>query len=109
MFSAYSGELASDVREGMLVKIRLEKNFYHIASHVILGKSTIDTWMKKMLKMEIQICMLNRYFRVEIGEVVTEVIVAVVVEAAVALVVEPPTFVPQHTADLVAKHQKRKK
>ena len=64
-----------------------------------------------MLKMEIQICMLNRYFRVEIEEVVTEVIVAVVVEAAVALAlaVEPPTRVPQHTADLVAKHQKRKK
>ena len=53
MFSAYSGELASDVREGMRVKIRLENNFYHIAGHVILGKSTIDTWMKKMSKMEV--------------------------------------------------------
>ena len=51
----------------------------------------------------------DRCFRVEIGEVVTEVIVEVVVEAAVALAVEPPTHVPQHTADLVAKHQKRKK
>ena len=27
LFSAYSGELASDVREGMLVKLRLENNF----------------------------------------------------------------------------------
>ena len=53
LFSAYSGELASDVREGMLVKIRLENNFYRIAGHVIHGKSTIDTWMKKMSKMEV--------------------------------------------------------
>ena len=53
LFSAYSGELASDVREGMLVKIMLEKNFYRVARHVILGKSTIDTWMKKMSKMEV--------------------------------------------------------
>ena len=53
LFSAYSGELASDVREGMLVKIRLENKFYCIAGHVILGKSTIDTWMKKMSKMEV--------------------------------------------------------
>ena len=53
LFSAYSGELASDVREGMLVKIRLENDFYHIAGHVILGTSTIDAWMKKMSKLEV--------------------------------------------------------
>ena len=53
LFSAYSGELASDVREGMLVKIRLENNFHRIAGHVILGKSTINAWMKKMSKMEV--------------------------------------------------------
>ena len=49
----YSGELVSDVREGMLLKIRLEKDFYRIAGHVILGTSTIDAWMKKMSKLEV--------------------------------------------------------
>ena len=53
LFSAYSGELASGVREGMLVKIRLENDFYRIAGHVILGTSTIDVWMKKMSKLEV--------------------------------------------------------
>ena len=37
----------------MLVKIRLEKDFYCIAGHVILGTSTIDAWMKKMTKLEV--------------------------------------------------------
>ena len=37
----------------MLVKIRLESNFYRIAGHVILGKCTIDTCMKKMSKLDI--------------------------------------------------------
>ena len=36
LFSAYSGELASDVREGMLVKIRLKNDFYRKAGYVIL-------------------------------------------------------------------------
>ena len=54
------------------------------------------------------LCAINA-FRVEIEEVVTEAIVGVVVEAAVVLGVELPTPVPQHTADLAAKHQKRKK
>ena len=48
LFSAYSGEAATDVREGMLVKIRLERDFYRRAGHVIFGTSNIDAWMKKM-------------------------------------------------------------
>ena len=48
LFSAYSGEAATDVREGMLVKIRLDRDFYRRAGHVIFGTSNIDAWMKRM-------------------------------------------------------------
>ena len=53
LFSAYSGEAATDVREGMIVKIRLESDFYRRAGHVILGTSNIDVWMNKMSNVEV--------------------------------------------------------
>ena len=67
LFSAYSGEAATDLREGMLVKIRLERDFYHRAGHVIFGTSNIDAWMKKMSNLkvpadELAIFALSRFY-----------------------------------------------
>ena len=67
LFSAYSGEAATDVREGMLVKIRLDRDFYRRAGHVIVGTSNIDVWMKKMSDIatpadELAIFALSRFY-----------------------------------------------
>ena len=67
LFSAYSGEAAADVREGMIVKIRLERDYYRRVGHVIFGTSNIDAWMKKMSNLnvpadELAIFALSRFY-----------------------------------------------
>ena len=67
LFSSYSGEDPVDVRQGMLMKIRLEYPFYRGAGIVIIGTSTLDSWMDKMSKPEVPadelaIFALSRFF-----------------------------------------------
>ena len=50
MFRTFLNENAADVRAGMLAVIRLDLNYYKIASHIILGFKdiNIDQWMNVM-------------------------------------------------------------
>ena len=50
LFASYSGENPDDVREGMLVKMRLDYSYYTQVGNIILGKKSLETWMNEMSK-----------------------------------------------------------
>ena len=43
LFAAYSGENPDDIREGMLVKMRLDCSYYTQVGNIILGQRSLDT------------------------------------------------------------------
>ena len=67
LFGSYSGENPADVRQGMVMKIRLEYDFFRGVGMVMTGTGTLDTWMDKMSKPdvaadELAIYALSRFF-----------------------------------------------
>ena len=49
-FASYSGEDPADIREGMLVKMRLDHRYYTQVGSIVIGVKGLDAWMAKMSK-----------------------------------------------------------
>ena len=67
LFGSYSGEDPADVRQGMIMKIRLEHDFYRGVGMVMTGTGTLNSWMDRMSKPEVAadelaIYALSRFF-----------------------------------------------